>query len=280
MNEAEIKRIKRRIFWWNFIKYGFMIFISAPIILFYSWLFIGAFKGKHGFTLHNWRFLWEKTVLKGLPNIWGVTLNTLILAGGVALFTILVATLGGYALSRLEFKGRGPLLGFTLALHAFPSITLLVAIFYILRTLGLLNTLGGVILVKVALELPFATWVMKGFYDSIPWDIEISAIVDGASRFQTWFKVMLPLAKPGIGALSIFSFLSGWSEFVFVYTFILNEKAWTLSTYLKGIIGEFRFVDYGLLTAVSVFYMIPTLIFFIFAQKHLLKITMGGVKGA
>jgi mRNA-degrading endonuclease RelE of RelBE toxin-antitoxin system len=93
---------------------------------------------------------------------------------------------------------------------AFPAITLIIAVFFVLRALHLLNTLAGVMLVKVALELPFALWVMKGFFDGIPWPVEMAALVDGANRFTTWYRILLLQIRPGITALSLFAFLSGW----------------------------------------------------------------------
>jgi inositol-phosphate transport system permease protein len=107
----------------------------------------------------------------------------------------------------------------------------------------------------------------------------MSALVDGATRFQTWYKVMLPLVKPGIAAISIFSFISGWSDYIFVVTFILRKQSWTLAGYVNSAIGGFRFVDYGLLAATAMFYILPVLLFFIFTQRYLMQVTIGGMKG-
>ena len=261
-----------------------LILLTLPIIVGYAWLIIRSFSEDitHGFiptklTLKNWRFLWQE--MKGYPNIWHTTLNTFLLALGVMVIEILITSMGGYALSRYEFPGRSSILRLILVLHAFPAISLMVAIFYVLWTLGLLNKLWGIILVKASLEIPWGTWVMKGFYDGIPWELEWAGLVDGYSRLQVWRKVILPIAKPGIAVTAIFAFLSGWSEFVFVNTFIFEQQTWTLSKYVKGIIGDFRFVDYGLLTAVGLFYVIPTIVFFFFVSKYMIKLTIGGVKG-
>ncbi len=223
--------------------YMFLIVATLPVFLGYLWMLINSFSGEmvfgivpKDFTLHNWRFLWERPD-PSYPNLWLTFLNTLILGLGVAVVVVVVSTPAGYAISRLNFPGRAFVLAFTLILHAFPGITLLISIYYVLRLLGLLNSIAGIVLVRSSLMIPFGIWVMKGFFDGIPWDIEMSALVDGATRFQTWYKVMLPLVKPGIAAISIFSFISGWSDYIFVVTFILRKQSWTLAGYVNSAIG-------------------------------------------
>jgi inositol-phosphate transport system permease protein len=158
-------------------------------------------------------------------------------------------------------------------------VTLLIAIYFVLRSLQLYNTIQGVMLVKVALELPLGMWLMKGFFDNVPWDIERAAMVDGASRFRIWWQIVLPLIRPGIAALAIFSFISGWNEFLIPYTFILNRQQATLAVYLQQLVGDSRFVDYGQVAAIGLFQLLPVVLFFLFTQRYLLSIYAGGVKG-
>ena len=205
--------------------------LSTPIVLMYLWLLLASVNREslgefpaNGWTLQHWRFLWVATVKQGYPNIWVVTGNSLLFAVAVMVLEVSIALLAGYVLSRWQFRGRLLLLQSTLLLHAFPAITLIIAVFFVLRALHLLNTLAGVMLVKVALELPFALWVMKGFFDGIPWPVEMAALVDGANRFTTWYHILLRQIPSGITALSLFAFLSGWGEYVFLLTFILGEK--------------------------------------------------------
>jgi len=270
------------------IPYVILTVITLPIVLMYAWLFMSSFATRTeglkplGFTLSNWQFLsgdWGSAWRRDYPSIWEATLNTLIFAATVTVAEVSVAAATGYALSRIRFRGRKAFLGLTLVLHAFPSVTLLIAIFFILRALGLYGKMVGVIMVKVALDLPFGIWTMKGFFDTVSWDIEMSALIDGCSRFRTWLQIVLPLIRPGIAALSIFCFLSGWSEFLLPFIFIPRFDNWTLSVLLKNLIGDFRFIDYGLVTAVGLFYMVPVLIFYAFTQQYLLSIYTGGVKG-
>ena len=260
-----------------------MFLMTSPIILGYLWLILRSFStDMKGFipvqlTLKNWRFLWSE--IKGYPNIWRTTLNTAFVALMVMLLEVLLTSMGGYALSRYDFPGRSNLMRFILVLHAFPSVSLMVAIYYVLKALNLLDNLWGIILLKASLEIPWGTWVMKGFYDGIPWEMEWAGLVDGYTRLQVWRKIILPLVKPGIAVTAVFAFLSGWSEFIFINTFIFSQEFWTLSKYVKATIGDFRFADYGLLAAVGLFYAIPTIILFFFVSKHMIKLTIGGVKG-
>ena len=267
----------------QFLLIVIVALLCVPLLVMYLWLVESAFAKTtygiipSGFTLENWRSFREG--FANMPSIWRITFNTLIFATVVTVAEVFFATLTGYALSRMKFPGRRIFLSFTLVLHAFPAVTLLIAIFYVLLIMGLYDTLLGVILVKAALELPLGVWIMKGFFDNISWDMEMSALVDGCSRFRTWWEVLVPNIRPGIAALSIFAFLSGWSEFLLPYIFTSSFDNFTLSVLLKRLVGDFRFVDYGILTAVGLYYMLPVLLFFIFTQEYLLNIYAGGTKG-
>ncbi|TMC31580.1 MAG: carbohydrate ABC transporter permease, partial [Chloroflexi bacterium] len=233
-------------------------------------------------TFDNWRFLWDPQSvpqMRNRPAILPLTLNTFIFAATTSAVGLLISSMAGYAFSRLRFKGRRLMLGGVLLLHSFPSVTLLIALFIVLRTLGLYDKFVGVILVQTAFALPFGIWIMKGFFDNVPWDLEMSALVDGAGRFRTWLRIMLPLVKPGLLALAVLLFVEGWNQFLLPFVFMPSGSQQTLSTLVKGILGEGRFVDYGLLTAVGLYYIAPVLILFVLAQDQLMRIYAGGVKG-
>ncbi len=117
----------------------------------------------------------------------------------------------------------------------------------------------------------------KGFFDTVPWDIERSAMIDGCTRFQVWYKIFLPLIKPGIGALFIWGFLFAWHDFIYVYT-LLPGTVPLLSTLVQGLLAT-EVVDYGVIAAISLFYMLPPLFLFVFLQKALMKAPIMGGKG-
>lgn len=267
---------------------GILLLASLPLVLIYLWLILSSLSERvaygvipTGFTLRNWRFLWEAVSVAGntFPSIWQITFNTLVLALGLVVVEVLFSTMAAYALARFSFTGRERLLQSTILLHAFPSGALLIAFYYVLRLFGLLDTLAGVLLLKVAVDLPMNIWVMKGFFDTVPWNLEWAALIDGGTRFTAWRRILLPLVRPGIAAVATLSFLSGWSEFLFAHTFIFDKRFLTLSSFLKALTGDMQGVDYGLLTAVGTFQMLPILLFFALTQKTLMKAPLGTTKG-
>lgn len=261
-----------------------LLVLSAPIFVLYFFLFLDVFTfpspdsiWPESFTLVHWRFLFE--TLPGRASIWRTTLNTLIFSGCVVTIVLAFSSTAGYALSRLKMPYRSQMLGTVMLLHSFPSVSLLIAIFIILQIIGLYDTLVGVIIIKASLELPFGIWIMKGFYDTVPWEIEMSGVQDGASRFTVWYKLVLPQIFPGFAALSIFSFISSWGEYILPFVLAPSAEQQTLSVYLAGLLSETTAVDYGLLKAVGLFYIIPVMIFYIFTQEKLMNIYGGGSKG-
>ncbi|MFS8641148.1 MAG: carbohydrate ABC transporter permease [Symbiobacteriaceae bacterium] len=256
--------------------------VTLPVLLLYAWLLVASWSDGMegfrplGFTLENWSFLWQPDPFG--PNIAQLTLNTLLFAALVAVGEVLLASTAAYALARLSVPGRRLWLAMLIVLHAFPGITLLVALFLLLRQLGLYDTLAGVVLAKIALELPFHVWVLKGFYDQVSWDHEMAALLDGASRLTTWWRVVLPIIRPGLMASAVFAFLSGWSEFLLPYVLAPGADVQTLPVYLGSLLSQADVARYGTVTAVAVFYMIPVMLVYLFLQRYLMVLYTGGVK--
>jgi len=240
--------------------------------------------------LDNWRFLWNPDIADALegraagvsatvPSVWTAFWNSLFLAFTQMVIVVGVATLAGYYLSRFDFAGRPSYLKGLLVLQAFPAMTLIIPIFLMMYWIGLLDTLLSVILVIAVLELPFAIFVMKGFFDAVPWDIEMSAMTDGASRRQAFWMVLLPQVRIGMLAIAIFAFLRGWEEYVFVRTLLLSKSNWTMSLYLFWMRDDVMGADYAMVSAMGVFYVLPSVLLYTFMQKYLTQMTIGGVKG-
>ena len=239
--------------------------------------------------LGNYRFLWSPDIMAEVrgpagtaaqfPWVWEALGNSLLLATAQTAVVVSVSTLAGYYLSRFAFAGRAGLLQSLLVLHAFPAMALVIPIFLILHWSGLLDTLVGVVLVIATLELPFSIFIMKGFFDAVPWDIEMSAISDGASRRQAFLQVVLPQVKVGLIAIAVFAFIKGWEEYVFVRTLLFEKSNWVMSLYLYWVADDIMGVDYGIVAAVGVFYVLPSLVLYIFCQKFLVQMTLGGIKG-
>ncbi len=283
-----------RRFFGQAIPYILLTISITPVVVGYAWLIIATFSYRTegllpidaegnvgGFTLRNWSFLSN-------PAIWRVTLNSFMIAMAMVIGVGFISSLAAYALSRMNFSGRKGFLSLTLLLHAFPSVTLLIAIFFVLNSISKIpvlgtrigyNTVGGVALVMVALELPLGIWLMKGFFDNLSWDMERAALIDGASRFRVWWEIIIPQIKPGLAALAIFTFLSGWSAFLIPFTFTVGTKVANLPVFLRQMISDTAPTNWNAVAALGLFQLIPVMIFFIFTQEMLLSIYSGGSKG-
>lgn len=271
--------------WKKIVLSSILLLLTIPLLILYVWLLFNSINGKPLYSLfpdqpslRSWFQLFSKLPeASGMPeSILPILGNTIIVAGGVMLLNTFVCGLAGYAISKLKFKGKDLFLNSLLIVKAFPLLILLIATYFVLFYLRLLNTFLSVILARTAMELVMGTWIIKGFFDNIPGEIEESARIDGASLFTLWRKIMLPLVKPGLLAVGIMSFIGGWSDFIFVYTFIFDQSKWTLSVFLYSLISSQESVDYNFLSTVSIFYMIPTVMMYGVIQKGLAKGVLGG----
>jgi inositol-phosphate transport system permease protein len=263
----------------------FLGIVSFPLVLMYLYLVIDTVTVTapgsiipDRFSLEDWRFLFQGA-MGSRPSIWSVTLNSFIFATANSIVIVSISATAGYALSRLNVPFRSFFLAGMMVLHAFPTVTLIIAIFIILQMVGLYNTLIGVILVKASLLMPFGIWIMKGFYDTVPWEIEMAGVLDGASRFTVWRRLVLPQVQPGFLALGIFAFLDGWSEFILPQVLAPSSDVQVLSVYLAGLIADDFIFDLGILKAVGLFYSVPVILRLLFFQDKLMNIYGGGSKG-
>ena len=271
--------------WKKTILGAFLLLLTFPLLCLFIWLLFNSINGKPLYSifpdqlsLGSWLQLFSKLPkASGMPvSVLPILTNTVIVGGGVMILSLFVCGLAGYAVSRLEFKGKEMLMSSLLILKAFPLLILLIATYFVLFYLRLLNTFLSVILARTAMELVMGTWIIKGFFDDIPREIEESARIDGSSLFTLWRKIMIPLVRPGLFAVGIMAFIGGWSDFIFVYTFIFDQSKWTLSVFLYSLIASQESVDYNFLSTVSIFYMIPTIMLYGFAQKGLTRGVLGG----
>ncbi len=271
----------------NFSKWPLMVvlfILSAPIIVMYAFLVIDTFTNSapgsalpDEFTLSHWRFLIDPTVT---GNIWTPTLTTLIFTLSIVIVVLTVSSTAGYALSRLNMPFRRFFLAGILVMHAFPAVTLIIGVFLVLQFAGLYNTLAGVVLVKASLMLPFGIWIMKGFYDTVPWEIEMAGVQDGASRFTVWRRLILPQVKPGLFALGLFSFIDGWGEYVLPRILAPSSNFEVLSVYLNAVSDpNSTTYNFNLFKSVGLFYTLPVLALYLLFRDRLMTIFGGGAKG-
>ena len=205
--------------------------------------------------------------------------NSLAVSATTALVGVLLATTSAYALSRWNFPGRDRLMATFLLTQMFPSVVMAVPLYMLLDTLHLLDSLAGLVLVYATTSVPFATWNMKGYFDTIPKELEEAAMMDGASRWTTFTQVILPLARPALAVTALFAFMTAWNEFILAATLMGDERAYTLPVVLNGYVGEFS-AEWGKFAAGSLMVSVPVTMLFFALQKQLVEgLTAGGVKG-
>ena len=206
-------------------------------------------------------------------------LNSTIVSASTAVIVTLVASLAGYAMSRFVFRGKYWIVGLLLLTQMFPLVMLIAPMFKMLSPLGLTNSLTGLVIVYVAFNVPFATFLMQSFFDGIPKDLEDAAMIDGATRFTAFRQIILPLTLPGIAATLGFVFTAAWSELLFALMLISGNQATTFPVGLLSFVSKFS-VDFGQMMAAGVLALIPACLFFLLIQRYLVQgLTAGAVKG-
>jgi arabinogalactan oligomer / maltooligosaccharide transport system permease protein len=204
--------------------------------------------------------------------------NSLLVSAFTALFGIVVATTAGYAYSRFKFRGRDFTLMMFLLTQIFPAPMVLLPTYIILRNLGLLNNFIGLIIPYTATAIPFCIWNLKGYFDTIPRSLEESAYLDGANVLQTFWKIILPLAKPAIAITALFSFMTAWSEYIIARVILSKSLLYTLPMGLVNYKQEFN-TQWGVYSATALITAIPAIILFISMSKYLVSgLTIGSVK--
>lgn len=205
--------------------------------------------------------------------------NTVIVAVFSTAISVILAALSAYALTRLKFKGAGSLTSFLLITYLLPGTLLFIPLYQTLTDLGLINTYGALILTYPIGLLPFATWILMGYFRSIPVDLDEAALIDGASRLRVFWSIILPLAAPAIGAVTLLAFTNAWNEFLFAFVFINSESLRTLPVGLQSmIVGDI--LPWGKLMAAALLMAIPVVVIYAYAQRFLVDgLTVGGVKG-
>jgi arabinogalactan oligomer/maltooligosaccharide transport system permease protein len=204
---------------------------------------------------------------------------SLAVASATTLLGLALAVTAAYALSRMRFPGKKTGMQLLLVTQMFPTVVVLVPIYSLLQTFHLLDTLTGLVLVYSTTSLPFCIWMLKGYFDTIPKDLEEAAVMDGASPGQVFLKVVLPLARPALAVTALFSFLTAWNEFILAATLLSDPTHFTLPVQLQRYVGEYK-VELGKFAAGALVISAPVMALFFALQKHLVGgLTAGGVKG-
>ena len=210
---------------------------------------------------------------------WRQLLNSLVVSIATTILGIGLACTSAYALSRFRFPGRRAGLMAFLVTQMFPGTMMMIPLYQVIEWLGLLDSALALIMVYSTTSVPFCVWMLKGYFDTIPIEIEESATMDGASQFVIFWKIILPLSRPAIAVTALFSFMTAWNEFILAATFMSDEQHYTLPVRLQQYVTKFS-TDWGVFAAGAVVVSIPVMILFFSLQKNLVGgLTAGSVKG-
>jgi ABC-type glycerol-3-phosphate transport system permease component len=205
--------------------------------------------------------------------------NAMVVALATTAWGVLVAAWSGYGFARYEFRFKPLVIGFVLMAQSFPRILLVIPYFQFSNRVGLTDTYWALILAYSTFIQPLCLWIMKEYFEQIPRDLDEAAMVDGASPYRAFWDIVLPLARPALGATSIIAFLTAWNEYEFALVLTTSERVRTISVAIASLIGEFT-TEWNLVMAAAAVGTLPVIIIFIFFQRQLMQGMMGGaIKG-
>ncbi len=265
--------------------YALAALISGFAVIPFLWTIITSLKDEYSVYAKVPTLIPDPVTLENYGEVLGNPLmvsyfkNTVIVAIAATIISLMIALFAAYGFSRYKFPGRTPLLFSILFIRLLPRVALLVPFYVTLSRLNMVNTYQGLVLVYLIIGMPIAVWLMKGYIDALPYEVEEAAVVDGCGPFATIFRIIVPQIAPALASVGMFSFILAWNEFLFPLTLAKDSSTRPLSVALAFYIDDFG-VQWGPLMAASVLMSIPALIFFSFAQKYIVKgLSEGAVKG-
>ncbi len=248
------------------------------------WVVLSSFKPKAYIQSSEIRLIVEPTLENYRKVLFDTNfpqwfLNSVIVAAFTMVIGIAMSASAGYALSRFNFPGKRGLMWVFLLTQMFPVAILIVPIYTIMANLGLIDTKASLVIAYCTVAVPFCAWMLRGYFDTIPRELDEAAALDGLGPFGTFYRVILPLARPGLAVTAFYTFLTAWGEVAYAIAFMQTDDHYTLGAGLQQFVPQFS-PRWDLLTAGAVLITIPAAIVFFFAQKHLVAgLTAGGTKG-
>jgi trehalose/maltose transport system permease protein len=273
-------------------RLAFAVLVAALLVFLlfpFAWALVSSLKPNEELFATPVRYLPEHVTLEHYREVMAngdfqsALLNSVIVAVSVTLLSLVLGALAAHALGRIRFRGRSVVLYSVLAMTMFPQIAVLGALFEMVNYFHLYNKLPALVLTYMIFTLPFTIWVMTGFIRSVPVEIEEAAYVDGASPLQVFYKIMLPLALPGMVTTGLLAFIAAWNEFLFALSFTQTPDKRTVTyaiTAFSGSTSSMFEVPWGQTMAASVLVTVPLVVLALVFQRHILAgLTAGGVKG-
>jgi multiple sugar transport system permease protein len=273
--------VNYRRLWAGVGTYSALLLALAVILFPILWMFSSSFKGRTELFARDMTLFPLDWTLENYINVWVNTpfpryfWNSFYIASITTVITVSFAIYAAYAIARLRFRGR-LLIGLVLlTTQMFPHVTLVLPLFMIIRNLGLFDTHAALIIANVAYALPFAVWMLRGFFVAIPEELEDAAAVDGAGMMMTIHKIIVPLAGPGIAAIAMFTFIRAWNEFLFALVLLQSQSLRTLPLGLASFQEEYTY-RWDLMMAGGSIVSLPVLFFFLLMQRFIVQGLLGG----
>lgn len=271
---------------WNaaVIKYLFLILMSAVVLFPILWMLSTSVKPTQEILTGKPHWIPEHFTMEAYTNLFTLYpfkdyfISSVIVSAGATGIAVLFSLFASYGVTRYQFTGKGSFLTYLLVTQMFPSIMLLIPSYKILTTYHLSNTYTGLVLMLTSLTVPFCSWLMKGYMESISLELDESAMIDGCSRLRILFQIISPLALPGIAATAIYAFIQTWNEYMFTYILISSEYKKTLPVGIGQLNGYYR-TEWNEMMAACFISALPVVAAFIFLQKYFIaSLTAGAVK--
>ncbi len=281
-----MKQISKKVrFNWKIVIYLLLAVVLIYVLFPILWMIITSLKSEQEALLIPPTWFPKKITTFGFRYMWQMKpfliyfKNSLLTAGPTAIFSTLFGGLAAYSVSRFRFPLRKFFMGFVLCTQMIPGVLLVGPYFKVLNKFQLYDTHLALILGYTAVALPFCTWMLKGYFDSIPRELDEATLVDGCTKFTAFFKVILPLSFPGIVATGVFSFLLAWGDLLWALCLTSSESMSTVTLGIANSVGEYRVV-WPALMAAALIACVPSIVFYSFLQKYIVSgMTKGGVKG-
>ena len=285
------RKIKNPVSLTKLLVYFILLIVLAAVVFPMIWLLYSSLKTDQAIfisplELPKWNnFQWDNYVNAWIRAHFGrYFFNSVLVSGSTVVLTLILASMIAYTLARFSFRGSRFLLLLFLAGLMIPLQLWIVPLFFQMKEMHMLNSLSGLVIVYVATGLPFAVFILVGFFKTLPITLHEAAVLDGAGEITVFWRIMLPLARPGLITVAIFTFLGSWGEYLLAFMFLSGQGSENVRTLPLGlanvaIVSQHR-SDWGVAFAALVLVMLPALAVYILLQKHLTKgITMGAVKG-
>jgi arabinogalactan oligomer / maltooligosaccharide transport system permease protein len=285
---GRVRTAQRRIHWDRMgikvVTHTLLLLLCAFAIAPLAWAISSAFKSQTE-ILSSLDFLPQQPTLDNFRVVISQTafphwfLNSLIVSGSTTILAILIGSLAGYAMSRWRFRGRALFGNTLLVVQMFPGVMLAIPLYLLLTNYHLIDTLWALLVTYLTFALAFSVWMLKGYFDGIPREIEEAALIDGVSRVGILWRIILPLAGPGISTVAVYAFLMAWNEFFFAYVFLASNDKYTLMLGMYSFIQQFT-TQWGHIMAAGTLTTLPVLVFFFLIQRALTRgLVAGATKG-